>query len=115
MQAVMVFYGLAVALIAVSVWQTYTDAGATTSEATAIGVLYRYGRLSRAAALGTRKNCVNTQVVIKEAWPLQHQLARCRVEEWSGRTMLGRSCLPLNPQPKAETFARRNRFGPTAS
>ena len=43
MQAIMVFYGLAVALIAVSVWQTYTDAGATTSrEATAIGVLYRH-------------------------------------------------------------------------
>src|SRR5207248_11718505 len=43
MQAVMVFYGLAVALIAVSVWQTYTDAAATTSrEATAVGVLYRH-------------------------------------------------------------------------
>ena len=42
MQAVMVFYGLAVALIAVSVWQTYTDAAQTTSrEATALGVLYR--------------------------------------------------------------------------
>ena len=31
MQAVMVFYGLAVALIAVSVWQTHTDAAATIS------------------------------------------------------------------------------------
>ncbi len=43
MQAVMVFYGLAVALIAVSVWQTHTDAGATISgEASALGVLYRH-------------------------------------------------------------------------
>src|SRR2546423_12981705 len=41
MQAIMVFYGLAVALIAGSVWQTYTDAGATLSrESTAIRVLY---------------------------------------------------------------------------
>lgn len=38
----MVFYGLAVALIAVSVWKTHSDASSTTSEeATAIGVLYR--------------------------------------------------------------------------
>src|SRR5205814_2839162 len=42
MQAVMVFYGLAVALIAVSVWQTHSEAAATISgEATALGVLYR--------------------------------------------------------------------------
>ena len=42
MQAMMVFYGLAVALIAVSVWQTHTDAAATISgEASALGVLYR--------------------------------------------------------------------------
>jgi hypothetical protein len=42
MQAVMVFYGLAVALIAVSVCQTYTDTSQTISkEATALGVLYR--------------------------------------------------------------------------
>ena|SRR5438874_2183808 len=42
MQAVMVFYGLAVALIAVSVWQTHSEAAATISgEATALGVLHR--------------------------------------------------------------------------
>lgn len=41
-QAVMVFYGLAVALIAVSVWQTYADVSKTLSqEATSIAALYR--------------------------------------------------------------------------
>ena len=42
LQAVMVFYGLAVALIAVSVWQTYADVSKTlSSEATSIAALYR--------------------------------------------------------------------------
>lgn len=41
LQAVMVFYGLAVALIAVSVWQTYSDVSKVVSqEATAIAALY---------------------------------------------------------------------------
>jgi hypothetical protein len=41
-QSVMVFYGLALALIAVSVWQTYNDVSKTVSqEATAYGALYR--------------------------------------------------------------------------
>ena len=38
----MVFYGLAVALIAVSVWQSYSDVAKTLSqEATALAALYR--------------------------------------------------------------------------
>lgn len=42
MQSILVFYGLAVALIAVSVWQTYTDVSRIVSgEATAIAALYR--------------------------------------------------------------------------
>lgn len=41
-QAIMVFYGLAVALIAVSVWQTYSDVSKIISqEATALAALYR--------------------------------------------------------------------------
>src|SRR5438309_10720208 len=41
LQAVMVFYGLAVALIADSVWQSYSDAATGSSqEATAAAVLY---------------------------------------------------------------------------
>jgi hypothetical protein len=42
LQSVMVSYGLAVALIAVSVWQTHADASAVVSqEATALAALYR--------------------------------------------------------------------------
>jgi len=41
-QSVMVFYGLALALIAVNVWQTYNDVSKTVStEATAFATLYR--------------------------------------------------------------------------
>ena len=41
-QAVMVFYGLAVALIAVNVWQTHSDVAKIVSgEATAVAALYR--------------------------------------------------------------------------
>jgi cation transport regulator ChaB len=76
MQAVMVFYGLAVALIAVSVWQTYTDAGATTSrEATAIGVLYRemggYPEPVRSQLRQELREYV--EYIINEAWPQQRR------------------------------------------
>ena len=41
-QSVMVFYGLAVALISVNVWETYGDVSKITSqEATALAALYR--------------------------------------------------------------------------
>jgi hypothetical protein len=76
MQAIMVFYGLAVALIAVSVWQTYTDAAATTSrESTAIGVLYRQmGGYPEPVRSELRKELREyLEYVIKEAWPLQRR------------------------------------------
>lgn len=86
MQAVMVFYGLAVALIAVSVWQTYTDAGATTSkEATAIGVLYReiggYPEPLRSQLQQELREYV--EYVINHGWPLQRrgQVPRGGVEK----------------------------------
>src|SRR6185369_14244493 len=42
LQAIMVFYGLALALIAVNVWETYSDVSKIISqEATALGALYR--------------------------------------------------------------------------
>ena len=85
MQAIMVFYGLAVALIAVSVWQTYTEAAATTSkEATAIGVLYRemggYPEPLRSQLRQELREYV--EYVIKEGWPLQRrgQVPRAGVE-----------------------------------
>ncbi len=76
MQAVMVFYGLAVALIAVSVWQTHTDAAQTTSrEATALGVLYRevsgYPEPVRSQLQQLLREYVD--YVIHEAWPQQRQ------------------------------------------
>lgn len=76
MQAVMIFYGLVVALIAVSVWQTYTDAARTVSaEATAIGTLYRdvsaYPEPTRSRLQKHLGEYVN--YVIHEAWPLQRR------------------------------------------
>jgi len=76
MQAIMVFYGLAVALIAVSVWQTYTDAAATTSrEATAVGALYRHmGGYPEPLRSELRQELREyLEYVIKEAWPQQRR------------------------------------------
>jgi hypothetical protein len=76
MQAVMVFYGLAVALIAVSVWQTYADAARITSEeATAVGVLYRdvssYPEPVRSRLQNNLRDYLD--YVIHQAWPLQQR------------------------------------------
>jgi hypothetical protein len=76
MQSVMMFYGLAVALIAVSVWQTYADTQKIISnEASAIAVLYRnvstYPEPQRTQLQTTLKNY--TRYVIDEAWPVQRQ------------------------------------------
>ena len=74
LQSVMVFYGLAVALIAVSVWQTYSDVSKTVSqEATALAAIYRdansYPEPSRSQLQNELRDY--TQYVIQEAWPLQ--------------------------------------------
>ena len=76
MQAVMVFYGLAVALIAVSVWQTHTDAAGTISgEASALGVLYRHvGGYPEPLRSQLRQDLREyLDYVIHEAWPLQRR------------------------------------------
>jgi hypothetical protein len=76
MQAVMVFYGLSVALIAVSVWQNHTDAARTISEeATAVGALYR--------DVSSYPEPIHSQLqkglrdyldyVIDQAWPMQRR------------------------------------------
>ena len=75
-QAVMVFYGLAVALIAVSVWQTYSDASKVVSqEATAVAALYRdvscYPEPMRPQLQQELREYVD--YVIYKAWPLQRQ------------------------------------------
>ena len=74
LQSVMVFYGLAVALIAVSVWQTYSDTSKVVSdEATALAALYRdvssYPEPARSQLQDGLRGY--TKYVIDEAWPLQ--------------------------------------------
>jgi len=76
MQAVMVFYALAVALIAVSVWQTYTDVARIISEeATSVGVLYRnvssYPEPPRSRLQQNLRDYLD--YVIHQAWPLQRR------------------------------------------
>ena len=76
MQSVMVFYGLAVALMAVSVSQTYSDVSKIISgEATALAALYRdvssYPEAIRPRLQHELRDYV--QYVIQEAWPLQRR------------------------------------------
>lgn len=72
--ATMVFYGLAVALISVSVWQTYSDVSKIVStEATALGSLYRdvsgYPEPLRSKLQGQLRDYVHYH--IHEGWDLQ--------------------------------------------
>jgi Protein of unknown function (DUF4239) len=72
--SVMVFYGLAVALIAVNVFETYADVSEIVSqEATALGMLYRnvstYPEPTRAEMQKELRDYLD--YVIHEAWPLQ--------------------------------------------
>jgi hypothetical protein len=76
LQSIMVFYGLAVALIAVSVWQTYSNTSAVVSqEATALAALYRDVSGYPEPIRWTLQNELRyyTQQTIYEAWPLQRQ------------------------------------------
>jgi hypothetical protein len=75
-QAIMVFYGLAVALIAVSVWQTYSDISKIISEeATAVAALYRdvscYPEPIRPLLQPELRDYMD--YVINKAWPLQRR------------------------------------------
>ena len=74
LQAVMVFYGLAVALIAVSVFETYSDVSAIVSrEASELSALYRdassYPEPTRQQLQAELRDY--TRYVIDEAWPAQ--------------------------------------------
>jgi Protein of unknown function (DUF4239) len=74
--SVMVFYGLALALIAVNVFETYADVSKITSqEATALAVLYRdvsaYPEPIRSQLRKDVRDYVD--YVIHEAWPLQQR------------------------------------------
>lgn len=72
-QAIMVFYGLAVALIAVSVWETYSDvSGVVAHESTRLGSLYRdvssYPEPIRSQLQEELRGY--TDYLIHEAWPV---------------------------------------------
>jgi hypothetical protein len=82
---VAVFYGLAVALITIAVWESYSDVTHVVSaEATAIGSLYRdLGGYPEPTRTQTRDQLkAYTEQVIEEAWPLMHkgQIPRGGVE-----------------------------------
>lgn len=74
--SVMVFYALTVAMIAITVWETYDAAGRVASgEATAVATLYRdvsaYPPPVREQLQDELRDY--TQYVIEKAWPEQHQ------------------------------------------
>lgn len=76
LQSVMVFYGLAVALIAVQVFQSHSDASKLVSgEATSLAALYRdvssYPESIRPRLQGELRDYV--RYVIDEAWPMQRR------------------------------------------
>jgi hypothetical protein len=75
-QCIMVFYGLAVALIAVSVFQTYSDVSKIISgEASALNALYRdVSSYPESIRLELQKELREyTDQVIHVAWPLQRR------------------------------------------
>jgi hypothetical protein len=88
LQSVMVFYGLAVALIAVSVWQTYSDDSKIVSgEASSLNALYRdVSSYPEPIRLDLQKELRGyTDQVIHQAWPLQRrgQIPTAGVEHMS--------------------------------
>jgi hypothetical protein len=88
-QAVMVFYGLAVALIAVSVWETHAEVSDVVSlEASRIGGLYRdvsgYPEPIRSELRDELRGYAD--YVITEAWPMLHRGEHpTRGVEWMNR------------------------------
>jgi len=75
-QSIMVFYGLALALIAVNVWQTYNDVSKTISlEATSFATLYRDASGYPQPIRGELQEQIRSYVdqIIKEAWPLMRK------------------------------------------
>lgn len=76
LQSVMVFYGLAVALIAVTVFQTYSETSkVVTGEATALNALYRdVSSYPEPIRLDLQQELRDyTDQVIHQAWPLQRR------------------------------------------
>ena len=75
-QSIMVFYGLAMALIAVSVWETHSDVSSTVShEASRLAALYRdasgYPQPIRSELQQELRGYVD--YLIHQAWPMHHR------------------------------------------
>jgi hypothetical protein len=74
--SIMVFYALTVAMIAITVWETYDAAGKIVSvEATEIAALYRDASAYPPPTQAQLQDALReyTQYVIQEAWPEQHK------------------------------------------
>jgi len=75
-QSVMVFYGLTVGLIAVTVFQTYSDVSSIISrEATSLAAIYRDVSSYPEPARSQLQDDIRryTEQIINEAWPLQRR------------------------------------------
>ena len=88
-QAVMVFYGLAIALVAVSVWETHSEVSSSVSlEASRLGALYsdvgEYPEPLRSELRGELHGYAD--YLIDEAWPQQRKgIHPTRGAEWMNR------------------------------
>ena len=116
-QSIMVFYGLALALIAVNVWQTYNEVSRTVSlEAITFAALYRDARGYPEPARGRIQGEIRGYIeyVIHEAWPLMRKgQVPSAGNEWMDRVQAGLiSFEPATEGQKAlhaETLAAFNR------
>jgi hypothetical protein len=92
-QSVMVFYGLALALIAVNVWQTYNDVSRTVSmEAITFAALYRDARGYPEPTRGMIQREIRGYIeqIIHEAWPLMRKgQVPTAGNEWMDRVQAG--------------------------
>ena len=109
---VAVFYGLAVALITIAVWESYSEVSHVVSaEATAIGSLYRdLGGYPEPTRTQTRDQLkAYTEQVIEEAWPLMHkgQIPRGGVEMMN---RLQDGMLAFQPTTEAEKIIHAEAF-----
>jgi hypothetical protein len=110
LQSVMVFYGLAVALIAVNVFETYSDASKiVTGEAIALNAIYRdVSSYPDPIRTDLQKELREyTDQVINEAWPLQRRkkVPTAGLEHMSRfQTMLNK----FEPATEGQNTARGN-------
>lgn len=103
-QAIMVFYGLAVALVAVSVWETHSEvSGVVSMEASRIGGLYRDVSGYPEPIRTELRNELHgyTDYVIHRAWPMQRKgIHPTAGVEWMNRFQA--TLVPFQPTNDSE-------------